>query len=140
MEHFSYNSKCVWHTNHFLNIREYQIKLMFYPIEPVYYKLNVMQLSFMPFHCLQQLIQYVLVTIGMIKPYKCILLRCVHTMKVMHIGSKLTCIVCVHTEYALTAVHIECAFSQSTSIHRWFETSLKVNCIMTLSNVGVIIS
>ena len=43
-------------------------------------------------------------------------LRLIHTMKVMHIGSELICIVCVHTECALTAIRIECAFSQSTSI------------------------
>ena len=43
-------------------------------------------------------------------------LRRVHTMKVMRIGSELICIVCVHTECVLTAIHIECAFSQSTSI------------------------
>ena len=34
----------------------------------------------------------------------------------MHTGTKLICIVCVHTECALTAIRIECAFSQSTSI------------------------
>ena len=44
------------------------------------------------------------------------LLRRVHTMMVMHIGSELIRIVCVHTECALTAICIECAFSQSTSI------------------------
>ena len=37
-------------------------------------------------------------------------------MKVMHIGGELIRIVCVHTECALTAVRIECAFGQSTSI------------------------
>ena len=37
-------------------------------------------------------------------------------MKVMHIGSELIHIVCVHTECALTAIRIECAFGQSTSI------------------------
>ena len=42
--------------------------------------------------------------------------RRVHTMKVMHNGSKLIRIVCVHTECALTAIRIKCAFSQSTSI------------------------
>ena len=42
--------------------------------------------------------------------------RCVHTMKVMCIESELFCIVCVHTECALTITRIECAFSQSTSI------------------------
>ena len=52
--------------------------------------------------------------------------RRVHTMKVIRIGSELS-IVCVqHTECALTAIHIECAFSQSTSIG-----GLKVNCIIT---------
>ena len=45
-----------------------------------------------------------------------IVLRHVHTMKVMHIGSELICIVCVYTECALTAIRIECAFGQSTSI------------------------
>ena len=43
-------------------------------------------------------------------------LRRVHTMKVMRIESKLVRIVCVHTECALTAIRIECTFSQSTSI------------------------
>ena len=42
--------------------------------------------------------------------------RRVHTMKVMRIGGELIRIVCVHTECALTAIRIECAFSQSTSI------------------------
>ena len=42
--------------------------------------------------------------------------RRVHTMKVMCIESELICIVCVLTECALTTIHIECAFSQSTSI------------------------
>ena len=44
------------------------------------------------------------------------LLRRVHTMKVMRIGSELIHIVCVHTECALTAIRIECALGQSTSI------------------------
>ena len=43
-------------------------------------------------------------------------LRRVHTMKVMRIGSELIHIVCVHTECTLTAIRIECAFSQSTFI------------------------
>ena len=43
-------------------------------------------------------------------------LRHVHTMKIMHIGSKLICIVCVHTECTLTKIHFECIFSQSTPI------------------------
>ena len=47
-------------------------------------------------------------------------------MKVMSIGSELIGIVCVHTECALTAIHIESAFSQSASIG-----DLKANCIMT---------
>ena len=42
--------------------------------------------------------------------------RRVHTMKIMRIGSELIRIVSVHTECALTAIRIECAFSQSTSI------------------------
>ena len=42
--------------------------------------------------------------------------RRVHTMKVMRIVSELIGIVCVHTECALTAICIECAFGQSTSI------------------------
>ena len=42
--------------------------------------------------------------------------RRVHTMKVMHIGRELICIACVHTECALTAICIEFALSQSTSI------------------------
>ena len=52
------------------------------------------------------------------KMLRCVInhtLRHAHTMKVMRIGSKLICIVCVHTECALTEIHIECAFSQSTS-------------------------
>ena len=44
------------------------------------------------------------------------LLRRVHTMKVMRIGSELIRIVCVHTDCALTAIRIGCVFSQSTSI------------------------
>ena len=60
-------------------------------------------------------------------------LRYVHTMKVMHIGSELIHIVCVHTECALTAIRIECAFGQSTSID-----GLKANCIITGINAGVI--
>ena len=60
-------------------------------------------------------------------------IRPVHTMKVMRIGSKLIRIVCIHTEYALTTIRIECAFGQSTSIG-----GLKVNCIITEINVGVI--
>ena len=43
-------------------------------------------------------------------------LRRVHTMKVMHIESELIRIVCIHTECALTAIRIECTFSQPTSI------------------------
>ena len=56
-------------------------------------------------------------------------------MKVMHIGSELIRIVCVHTECALTAIRIECAFGQSTSIG-----GLKANCIITGINAGVICS
>ena len=37
-------------------------------------------------------------------------------MKVMRIGSELIRIACVHTECALTAIRIEFALSQSTSI------------------------
>ena len=37
-------------------------------------------------------------------------------MKVMCIGIELNCIVCIHTECALTAIRIEFAFSQSTSM------------------------
>ena len=51
-------------------------------------------------------------------------------MKVMRIGSELIRIVCVHTECALTAIHIECAFSQSTFIGG-LKVMQKVNCIMT---------
>ena len=47
---------------------------------------------------------------------QCLKIMCVHTMKVMRIGSELICIVCVHTESALTAIRIEYAFSHSTSI------------------------
>ena len=60
-------------------------------------------------------------------------LRYVHTMKVMHIGSELIHIVCVHTECTLTAIRIECAFGQSTSID-----GLKANCIITGINADVI--
>ena len=42
-------------------------------------------------------------------------LRRVHTMKVMRIESELIRIACVHTECALTAIRIQCAFTQSTS-------------------------
>ena len=58
-------------------------------------------------------------------------IRRVHTMKVMRIGGELIRIVCVHTECALTAIRIECAFGQSTSIG-----DLKTNCIIA----GVIYS
>ena len=54
-------------------------------------------------------------------------------MKVMHIGSELICIVCVHTECALTAIRIKCTFDQSTSIG-----GLKANSIITGINAGVI--
>ena len=54
-------------------------------------------------------------------------------MKVMHIGNEIIHIVCVHTECALTAIRIECAFGQSTSIG-----GLKANCIITGINAGVI--
>ena len=37
-------------------------------------------------------------------------------MKAMRIGSELIRIACIHTECALTAIRIKCAFSQSTSI------------------------
>ena len=56
-------------------------------------------------------------------------------MKVMRIGGELIRIVCVHTEFALTAIRIECAFGQSTSIG-----GLKANCIITGINAGVIYS
>ena len=56
-------------------------------------------------------------------------------MKVMCIGGELIRIVCVHTECALTAIRIECAFGQSTSIG-----GLKANCIITAINAGVIYS
>ena len=42
--------------------------------------------------------------------------RRVNIMKVMCIGSKLIHIACIHTECALTAICIECSFSQSTYI------------------------
>lgn len=54
-------------------------------------------------------------------------------MKIMHNGSKLICIVCIHIECALTAICIKCAFSQSTCIG-----SLKANCIIMWNNAGVI--
>ena len=63
------------------------------------------------------------------------MIRLIHTMKVMRIGSELIHIVCVHTECALTTIRIECAFSQSTSIG-----GLKANCIITGINAGVIYS
>ena len=56
-------------------------------------------------------------------------------MKVMRIGSELIRIVCVHTECALTTIHIEYAFGQSTSIG-----GLKANCIIMRINAGVIYS
>ena len=56
-------------------------------------------------------------------------------MKVMRIGSELIRIVCVHTECALTAIRIECAFGQSTSIG-----GLNANCIVTGINAAVIYS
>ena len=56
-------------------------------------------------------------------------------MKVMRIGGELIHIVCVHTECTLTAIRIECAFGQSTSIG-----GLKPNCIITAINAGVIYS
>ena len=54
-------------------------------------------------------------------------------MKIMSSGSELIRIVSVHTECALTAIRIECAFGQSTSIG-----GLKANCIITRINAGVI--
>ena len=54
-------------------------------------------------------------------------------MKIMHIESELMHIVCVHTECTLTTIRTECAFSHSTSIG-----GLKVNCIITGFNAGVI--
>ena len=54
-------------------------------------------------------------------------------MKVMCIERELICIICVHTECALTAIRIECAFGQSSSIG-----GLKANCIITGIKVGVI--
>ena len=56
-------------------------------------------------------------------------------MKVMRIASELIQIICVHTEGALTAIRIECTFSQSTSIG-----GLKANYIITGINAGVIYS
>ena len=50
----------------------------------------------------------------------CIILRPVHTMKVIRI----VCV--VHTECALTAIRIKCTFDQSTSIG-----GLKANRIIT---------
>ena len=58
------------------------------------------------------------------------MLRRVHTMKVMRIGSELIRIACIHTECALTAIRIECASSQSTSIGG-LKPVWKVNCIIT---------
>ena len=59
-------------------------------------------------------------------------------MKAMRIGGKLIRIVCIHTECALTAIRIECAFGQSTS--KVVEAGLKANCIITGINAGVIYS
>ena len=60
-----------------------------------------------------------------------LLYRRVHTMKIMCIGSELICIACIHTECALTAICIECAFGHSSSIG-----GLKANCIITGIKVG----
>ena len=51
-------------------------------------------------------------------------------MKVMHIKSELIRIACVHTECAVTSIRIQCAFTQSTSIH--FHSGLKPYCIIIL--------
>ena len=53
----------------------------------------------------------------------------------MHIESELIHIVCDHTECTLTAIRTECAFGHST-----FIGGLKVNCIITGFNAGVIYS
>ena len=53
----------------------------------------------------------------------------------MCIGSELIRIVCVHTECALAAIYIKCAFSQSTSIG-----GLKADCIITGINADVMYS
>ena len=54
-------------------------------------------------------------------------LRHIYTMTVMHIGSKLIHILCIHTECAITAIHSECALSKFTPIGG----GLKANCIIT---------
>ena len=57
-------------------------------------------------------------------------------MKIMCIGSELICIACIHTEYTLTAIRFECAFSQSTSIGglvpvwRWIASSCEIMQIL----------
>ena len=57
------------------------------------------------------------------------ILRHVHIIKIMHIGSELIRIFCVHTECSLTTVCTECSFSQSIAIGGWsqFEDELPHN-------------
>ena len=50
-------------------------------------------------------------------------------MKIMRIESELIRIVCVHTECTLTAIRIECAFSQSTSIGGLKPVSYQIDAI-----------
>ena len=70
------------------------------------------------FCCVDVIVMQRSISIILITKYILIYLHLslVHTMKVMRIGSELICVVCVHTECALTAIRIECTFSQSTSI------------------------
>ena len=65
------------------------------------------------------ILEHSLVVWLLIKVYDTIIisLRHVHTMKIMHIESKLIHIISVYTNNcALTTIHIECSFDQSTSI------------------------
>ena len=58
------------------------------------------------------LVETILINVNVVRPVLVgVIIRLVHTMKVMCIGSKLIRIVCVHTECALTAIRSECAFS-----------------------------
>ena len=50
-------------------------------------------------------------------------------MKIMRIESELIRIACVHTECALTAIRIECTFSQSTSIGGLKPVSYQIDAI-----------
>ena len=64
-------------------------------------------------------------------------IRCVHTMKIMCIESKIVCIVCVYRNAHFNHSS-PCICIQSIHFQRWFEASLKVNCTMTWINAGAI--